>query len=187
MAVFGIGFGRHRHFTILHYPARREHWGPCVCVDVTCLASGLRVSRRDTLLPPLEKDRLKRGKRNETMLPRSRSSSEYVPGCRVAVDGPPDSSKSSREPGSRSWERREARAPRAWFHSGPRRRASAPEWRGGGLFPVPADARPGWGDLLLFMAMMTTTTTCPPLAPPFPVKQTRGGAVGGGVKRGRGA
>lgn len=69
-----------------------------MCVDVTCLASGLRVSRRDPPLPPLEKDRMKRGKKNETALPRSRSSSEYVPGCRVAVDGPPDSSKSSREP-----------------------------------------------------------------------------------------
>lgn len=33
VAVFGIGFGPHRHFTVLHYPARREDWGPCVCVD----------------------------------------------------------------------------------------------------------------------------------------------------------
>lgn len=39
MAVFGVGFGRHGHFTILHYPARHEDWGPCVYVDVTCLAS----------------------------------------------------------------------------------------------------------------------------------------------------
>lgn len=92
-------------------------------------------------------------------------------------------------PGSRSGERREARearearAPRAWFRSRPRRRASAPEWRGGGLFLVPADARPGWGDLLLFMVMMmmttttTTTTTYSPLPPRprFPVKQIREG------------